>query len=290
MTTGPADLVSVYSGRKIVLTSKHHKSRAIAPAMQQRLGAQVVECGLDTDQLGTFSGEVERPGKALTVVKRKCEWGMRETSLPLGMASEGSFGPHPMMPFLAMGQELLFFIDQINNFETFQSLSSENTNYKTETLASIEGLEKFAQQVRFPSHAIILRSTNNSSSTPLFKGIVDKDTLQQAFIECQGQSEDGKVWAETDMRAHLNPTRMSVIAELAGKLADRLAFPCPACELPGWGVVDSVKGLPCTWCGSATELVKTLTFGCVRCDHRREEPRPDGLTEAEPGRCPQCNP
>lgn len=92
------------------------------------------------------------------------------------------------------------------------------------------------------------------------------------------------------MRADRNPTRLRVIRRLAVRLARRLRARCPACAAPGWGVLDLVPGLPCRWCGLPTDLARGELLGCARCEERREQPRPDGLTMADPGDCPRCNP
>jgi hypothetical protein len=82
----------------------HRKEEAVAPALLSTLGLLVVPArGLDTDQLGTFSGEVPREGSMLDVAMRKARLGMSATGLPLGIASEGTFGPHPAIPFFPAG-------------------------------------------------------------------------------------------------------------------------------------------------------------------------------------------
>jgi hypothetical protein len=58
-----------YKDVEIVLTTKHEKERAIEPAFAEILDARIRSLDLDTDILGTFSGEVERKGNALECVK-----------------------------------------------------------------------------------------------------------------------------------------------------------------------------------------------------------------------------
>ncbi len=41
----------------------------------------------------------------------KARLGMRQLGLPHGIASEGSFGPHPLVPFLAASTELIVLVD-----------------------------------------------------------------------------------------------------------------------------------------------------------------------------------
>lgn len=81
--------------RQASLATKHSKERAIARPLRFALGLDIAATpDLDTDLLGTFSGEVPRVGTALEVCKRKARLGMAGTGLPFGLASEGSFGPH----------------------------------------------------------------------------------------------------------------------------------------------------------------------------------------------------
>ena len=49
-----------YFEKKVVLTSKHEKLRVIKPAFDALVGCALFEENLDTDQLGTFAGEIER--------------------------------------------------------------------------------------------------------------------------------------------------------------------------------------------------------------------------------------
>jgi hypothetical protein len=279
-----------YHDSTIVLTSKHHKARAIAPPFTQHLGARVDSCELDTDQLGTFSGEVERDGDALHCARRKCNWGMDTSGSEFGLASEGSFGPHPVLPFIAMGHELLLFIDRQRGFELHLAQASEETNFRSAAFADWDEARGFAQKARFPSHALIVRPDQPGAAPGLVKGITTEAELKAAFSSAKQASDNGKAWLETDMRAHLNPTRMQQIGLLAGQLARRLACACPACNSPGWGQTGADTGLPCAWCGTATALVMAQRHGCVSCEHEQRLPRPDGLTVADPGRCPVCNP
>ena len=103
-------------------------------------------------------------------------------------------------------------------------------------------------------------------------------------------SEDGMIWVETDMRAHVNPTRMDVIAELARQLCGRLAAECPNCNAPGWGIVRVEKGLQCEYCNLPTMLISHEIYGCVLCEHIERAPRSDGLKTASQTYCSWCNP
>ena len=252
----------------------------------------VLEYPLDTDLLGTFSGEVEREGNALQCVRRKCEMGLNilGEKAEYGLASEGSFGPHPAMFLLPCDQEILYFIDRKRGFHLHMVHVSEKTNYQMQALDSLEELIKFSEAAQFPSHALIVRPNNRADSKLLFKGIETPAALEEAFKECLKASTDGKIWVETDMRAQFNPSRMAVIGELADKLAQRLATPCPQCAAPGWGRVRVEKGLHCEYCDQATEMVAREIHGCVLCDYTEALPRSDGLKAAPQMHCGWCNP
>jgi hypothetical protein len=281
---------SPYAGSCIVLTTKHAKSIAVAPPLRDRLAVGLLEFAQDTDLLGTFTGEVEREGTAFDCAKRKCETSLDTLGADYVLASEGSFGPHPLLPFLPCDHEVLHFVDRKRGFDLSVSHLSENTNYRMQSVGTLEELERFAVEAKFPSHALIVRPNDRMDNTVLIKGIDTREGLETAFLESRRHSGDGKVWVQTDMRAHRNPSRMAVIGEAAEKLAQRLATTCPACGTPGWGSLRTEVGLPCEYCAEPTEMVVRTIFGCVLCAHTEAMPRPDGLLAAPQGQCGFCNP
>lgn len=282
---------SPYSGDCFLLMTKHAKSAAMAPPIWETLGASVLEYGVDTDALGTFTGEIERKGSALDCARRKCALGLeRLPAAEFGLASEGSFGPHPYIPFLPGSVEILYLMDRRHGFDLHVTHVSEKTNYRMDKVGSLDELNEFAKMAQFPSHALIVRPHVWEDKTIIFKGIESLDDLEGAFRESRKHSDDGLAWVETDMRAHMNPTRMSVIAEVAEHMAQRLASLCPKCNTPGWGKCRFEQGLRCGDCGTRTDLVKAEIFGCSKCDHEEVRPRSDALIAADPGHCPNCNP
>lgn len=147
-----------------------------------------------------------------------------------------------------------------------------------------------AQKSLFPSHALIVRPAPRGSDGPVFKEVMSEADLEAAAQECLKASGDNKVWVETDMRAHVNPTRMKMIGRLAQTLAQRLSCLCPSCYTPGWGRVDIEGGLPCGWCGTPTDEIKAEIYGCTKCRYKETKAAPHGRETAEPGCCPICNP
>ncbi len=282
---------SRYAGRQAVLATKHEKQRALAWPLRRGAGlALCVPAGLDTDLLGTFTGEIERTGTPGEVVRRKARLGMTMANLPLGLASEGSFGPHPLMPFVPSDFELLVFVDDTEGFTVAEEVVTEKTNYAREECATFADALTFAQRAAFPSHGLILRPAGNDDPTLIRKGITEAEDLKLGLAELLDASPDRKVSVETDMRAHMNPTRLRVLRRLAARLVRRLRTHCPACDCPGFGRVGGESGLPCSDCGEPTLMTRHEIHGCARCSARRPHPRSDGRACASPQHCPACNP
>lgn len=281
---------SVYDQETIILTTKHYKSLAVKEVFKKKLNALVNECSLDTDTLGMFSGEIERKMSSLECARLKCQMGLDFLGAEYGLANEGSFGPYLPMPLMPADYEILYFIDRKNNFSLHLSEISLKTNYKNAVVKTFEKLQIFAQQALYPSHSLIIRPHKSENEMIYFKGINTDEALRTAFYESIALSIDHSVWVETDMRAHMNPSRMKVIEALAIKLAERLKTHCPECQAPGWGKVDSIKGLLCSWCSEPTDFIKNDVFGCTKCEYREYLERQDGLKSVEPQHCNFCNP
>ena len=280
-----------YHDRQVALATMHRKEEAIAPALKETLGLFTVNAPeLDTDQLGTFAGEIPRRGNMLDTAVAKARMGMQATGLSLGLASEGSFGPHPLIPFFPGGIELLVFVDDERGLIVHETLVADQTNFSHRIVSPADPIDDFLGRVGFPAHGLIVRPNAGEIHRDIVKGITRRAVLDASIKLAARASADGKAHIETDMRAHMNPTRMRSLATLASQLGRRLAIPCPACAAPGWGRIDVVKGLPCEECATRTEMVLKEVFGCVACSRRDELPRRDGLTHASPAHCPYCNP
>ncbi|MFZ5630192.1 MAG: DUF6671 family protein [Spirochaetota bacterium] len=276
--------IPVFPRDRVVIATRHAKAKAIRPAFR-RLGLSVQTVRADTDALGTFSGEVERRGTPLECALEKCRMAHALSGEPCCLGSEGSFGPHPHLPFAASGFEILAFTDFARGYSVHEQLITFETNFASEIISSVSMLEDFATRAGFPSHALVLYAGSRSERPA--KGIKSWDRLLELF---QLSAKAAPVRVETDMRAHVNPTRMKVIAALAKKLARRLQRVCPACGVPGYGLVDTETGLPCDWCRRPTQLVQKEIHGCALCGHLSHALRQDGLIHADPAQCDYCNP
>jgi len=244
----------------------HGKERAVAPAFGQVVGLSVVAtAAVDTDALGTFSGETPRRGTMLETAVAKARLGIEATGLRLAIAGEGSFGPHPQIPFLPSGIELLVFVDAEKGLLIHKIAVVGKTNLAHLVAAPSTPIDTFLVQVGFPDHALIVRPNAGDPLAALAKGIVDRGELDRAVAAAAAASEDRCARIETDMRAHLNPTRMETLARLAMQLALRVAAHCPVRDAPGWGRVDVTRGLPCELCRMPTQVIAGKIFGCAAC-------------------------
>jgi hypothetical protein len=280
-----------YKDRKAALSTMHGKQQAIGRTFNEilKISIQVPE-KINTDELGTFSGEIEREGTPLETLRKKARMGMEELELSLGLASEGSFGPHRYLPMVAEDHEILLWIDDDRGIEVIEQEISVDTNFDAKTVSSWNDLKDFIEKVRFPSHALVVRPNSGFVPGFTFKGLKKPSDVKEAINRCASVSEDGLAHVETDMRAHMNPTRMKVISELAKRMVARLANLCPNCSCPGWGVVDVVRGLPCEECGLKTKQIAQEVYGCTSCDFRKTAPHQDGVTKSSPTYCDWCNP
>lgn len=267
----------------------------MARPFRQGLGLELVVADqIDTDDFGTFTGERPRPADAATTCRLKAEAALDATGANLGMAIEGSFGPHPAIPFLPLAIEWMTFVDRRHDLVISERLQGPPTNFSHFVIAPGADPASWLERIGFPAHGVIVRphrdDPHRSDPVPIVRGLQCSQALEQAIRGAAACSTDGLALLETDMRAHRNPTRMATIRRLAFRLVRRVRTLCPSCGSPGWGLVGRRPGLPCGWCGLPTDLLRAEIHGCVHCDHRTEVPRRDGLLRADPQHCPHCNP
>jgi hypothetical protein len=277
-----------YSGRRVALLTQHGKQRVIAPMLDAALGCRVEwVSGFDTDTLGTFARDIPRAGTQVEAARRKARIGMELSGLPLGLASEGAFGPDPMAGLFPWNVELLVFIDDERGIEV-TGMAQQATRFAHLLTDDWEQAAQFARQAGFPEHHLVVRPQGQDDPR-IEKGLAGWTALEAAFNQARGEAENGRVFLENDLRAHAHPTRMDVIRLAAEDLATKLNSLCPACGAPGFWGVERLRGLPCADCGAPTREIRADIHGCPRCDHRETRERA-GVEHADPGRCDYCNP
>jgi len=277
-----------YAGRKVAFLTQHGKERVVAPVLEPGLDCVIEHVtGFDTDQFGTFTLDVPRPGSQLDAARRKARKGMELSRLSLGMASEGSFGLDPFSGMFPWNVELLVWLDDSLGIEVVSMAQGAARSAHLQSGDWVE-VEAFAARIDFPSHQLILRPQNQHDPR-IHKGIADAARLKACFDECLAQSSNQQVFVEVDLRAFANPSRMRTIEQAARDLLARIQSRCPECETPGYWVTERLPGLPCSGCGLPTSSYRTEVWSCLRCEHQSQKARTD-RTHTEPSHCDYCNP
>ena len=283
---------TTFAGAIAALGTRHGKERVIGPTLQAELGIRVeLVNDLDTDRFGTFTREIPRAGTARETARLKALAAMEANGhASFGLSSEGSFGPHPSVPFFAGGVELVLLIDRETGIELIGIDVTMQTNFASTCTTTLDEARSFAGQVSFPSHGLIVIAAPREKPEPalgMIKGILDPAQLEQAVQDTLRLH--GRAWIETDMRAHLNPTRMRSIERAAQALAHAARSLCPSCARPGYVLVQCIGGLPCADCGEPTAKARAEVFACAGCGRREERPLA-GASHATADECPFCNP
>jgi hypothetical protein len=278
----------MFSGRTLLIVTKHAKEKVIAPILEKELGVKcVVTVDFDTDLLGTFAGEVDRKDDPITTVRKKCLLAMKLANCDLAVASEGSFGPHPSIYFIPADDEFLILIDQKNDLEIIVRELSTETNFNEKEIHSEKELKEFANRAQFPTHGLILRKNKEDFST-IKKENVDWETLFRNYRALS--STDGIAYVETDMRAMKNPTRMKIIEKVTANLVEKINSVCPQCSTPGFDVLEINKGLPCELCNFPTRSTLSYVYVCKKCNFAQNKNNPHGKLTESPEFCDICNP
>lgn len=284
--------VSLFAERIAVLASMHKKEEVIAPVLKEKVGIDLlVPKGFNSDEFGTFSGEVKRRGNQLEAAQRKAERAMAFSNETLAIASEGSFGSHPVIPFFPFNREIVLLKDRENSLELIGMATSTEANYKGSKVNSFEEALSFAESIGFPETGVIVKVRETShKGTEIIKGIVSTDLLEEAVQTLLDCSEDKSIFIETDLRAMYNPRRMKVIEAATKDMVSKMTSLCPNCSWPGYQISERVKGLPCSWCSLPTDLIKAHIYECKKCGYNEKETFPNGEESADPGNCNFCNP
>jgi hypothetical protein len=277
-----------YAHQRIGLATIHAKERAIAPPFLRLLEANVVVAPkVDTDVLGTFSGEIPRTDELTFTAVIKAEMAFTTMDIDCAIASEGSYGPIDRVPLNAGGVEIMAFVDRKRGVKIVETLVTHRTNWRMWRFKAGDPLVPVAAKAMgFPAYGVFVMK-NSDYSEPV-KGLETIDEIIAAVDREARRSDDGLALMIADMRAHRNPTRMKVLRALGWKLAKRLERVCPKCGAPGFGHIDSRRGLPCGACGQPTHYVHFEIDGCNACGHSVARPRKDGLTAAPKLACQPC--
>jgi len=283
---------SLFAGRIAVIATMHKKEAAIAPILESELGVQcIVPNNFNTDTFGTFTRDIARPADQIATARLKAKKALEITGATIASASEGSFAPHPDLPFIASNREIVVFIDTVNQLEIVGQEISTETNFNSQSVRTIEEAELFARKIGFPSHGlVVMLDADSSDEAEIFKGINTEEKLRETVTFALNKSAIGKVHIETDMRALYNPTRMQNIAKATRNLIQKIHQICPNCACPGFDAIEQRRGLPCGLCNLPTSAIRSIVYQCQRCSFRQEKLFPHGVKVADPAQCMYCNP
>jgi hypothetical protein len=283
----------LFQNRKALLVTKHGKEKVIGPILKEALGLHMVLSeNVDTDQFGTFCGEIERPDTQYNTAILKALKGLEHyPDMDIAISSEGSFVPHPDCPFMPVHTEIVLLIDKAAGLEIAGRYLTPAPNMKEGFVLSMKEAWEFAEIIGFPEYGIVLKASKGESDHPF----ISKDANTRSELEadlgvCFSIAREGKVLMQTDMRAHRNPFRMENIRLATLELVKTIGSSCPRCATPGFDVKEVLKGLPCSQCGSPTKSTLSHIYECKKCHYREDRLYPHGHQQEDPGYCDRCNP
>lgn len=272
-------------GKTGVIATMHGKEQVIEPALAE-LGLRCVAAtAINTDRFGTFTRDIVRAGSQRDALLAKAQAGLDiMPEADFAVASEGAFGPHPQIPFVPLGFEMVALLERKSGKAVIGHHLTTATNFSQVEARSRDEVQAFVKTIGFPSHAVVVMA--GREGPVLAKGVATEGELEAI---CQSHFEVcPSVWLEADMRAHLNPTRIEAVAAATADLVRRLQARCPTCAYPDW--TPQVRdGRPCAWCDGPTVEAWIEQYLCEACGHHTEQCiEPD--RKGEPGHCNYCNP
>ncbi|GGX51183.1 DUF6671 family protein [Undibacterium squillarum] len=266
----------------VYFLTQHEKAVIVTPVLAS-LGFDIKETRfLNTDSLGTFTGDVKRFDTQVNTAIEKARLAAQHHGARFGLGSEGSFGPDPYMGVSPWNTEVLALWDAEKNYAVHAAAQGPLTNYAQLEADASEQAWQFVQRAGFPEHGIIV----GRAEEPWFDKEIRDPAILKATIDAI-IAETGAVWLETDMRAHRNPSRHVMIRQAAEALAQRLASACPACQAAGFGAVALVPGALCEECGTATQAARARRMACPLCGHSEEQVIRSHVPASQ---CEDCNP
>ena len=263
------------------LLTKHGKEKVIAPLLQQKLGIEVNHTeAFDTDQLGTFSGEIERVSSPLTCAIKKAILAFKLTGDSVGLGSEGSFFISPA-GIGTVNEELLACVkDEAGGLVIGRYLAP--VDVRQAECESREEIINFVQQTP-ANQGLVLKSNGH-----LAKGLQGEEAVLATVQAWFGRSSFERTTISFDLRAHQCPVRRQHIAGATENLVERLQSPCPECDHPGFWPDRPLPGLPCELCAAPTRVSRAQLAECAKCAHAQSFPVEQETAEAR--YCDFCNP
>jgi len=276
-----------FVGKTAWMATMHEKDEIILPTLKNGLGLKLaVVPNFNSDALGTFSGEIERPGNQLETALLKID--SAQKILPqefIFLSSEGAFFPFPQMPLLTQNLELLILKNVSENFIIKGFCTEIGFPFWETVISNPSELVPYLKHRDFHSEGLILK-TLFEDKWLVYKDFNSTDEVNLAFLQIQNLNKSATL--SPDLRAHRNENRRKNIIKAAEDLVKNAFSVCPSCKTPGFSVTKSIKGLPCGWCQMPTTLPKGEVLECQSCNH--QEIRMLETKMADPKYCTFCNP
>jgi hypothetical protein len=271
----------------IALATKHGKLAQIAPAFAALDQWELQVAEIDTDTFGTFSGDIPRTLSPRDAAIAKARAGAQFLGSDYGLASEGTIGPHPQIPWTTADHELLALVCVSKDLVIVESFLSTDIRAHKQDITTETDLNAVVTLLDLPEHAANIHYSLDGQNFCL-KGIRDPGEFTTELTQLLGHKV-GNLRVESDFRAMSSPTRQANIRACADKLVERMQSRCPGCDEMGWGPVGYEFGVPCSGCQRIVVSVPhSDKWGCVSCDYSELVTR--GLSFVEPARCDFCNP
>lgn len=262
----------------------------MGPVIREQLGFEVwTPRDFDTDQFGTFTREKARQGTQVEAARAKARAAMERYNYKIGIASEGSFAPHPQLPMVQSNLEIVLLIDDIHQVEIIGQVRSSATVPRSAVVQNADEAVHVATEWGFPAQGVIVRRSMRSTRH-IYKDILDVPALRRVVQKELRWPWVRSVSLETDMRAHRHLTRMDTIAAATKDLAQRYNQRCPQCQTPGFVGVRVVATAQCAQCSLPTDVPCTEELRCQHCNYSEERPIRNVTPMVDPGQCARCNP
>ena len=246
------------------------------------LGIRVVEnANWDTDQLGTFAGEVERKQSPEACALAKAKQAVQMTGLEIGLGSEGTFGGGPMPGIMNWNEEILCYYQPQYERVIFARASGP-FHGEAMTLASATDLAQL-EEASATGQRWVLRIDDE-----ILKGLTFEEVEKALDIAKSLGKLTWPLTVQPDLRAMHCPERQEMIREAAEDLARRLQACCPECEAPNFVVKEIEQGLPCELCSLPTKQPQAEILSCAECGFSQSQNV--AKPHADPRFCDWCNP
>lgn len=242
----------------------------------------------DTDQLGTFSGDIARVHSQFDTAILKAKLAAILGGGRIGVGSEGSVAPGPAGAWFPYHTEMVAWWDEALQWAVV-GYAHAPAQSRVQIATDLASLQAQWQSHDYQQQALQMKVLDGGDavpSVPIVKGIRNEAELCQAWLQLH--QIGASVEVSYDYRAHCSQRRQQVIVSAAKDLAQRLTQTCPCCATPGFVVTDTIKGLPCAACDLPTQQVKTLIYQCQHCGYQQQISTK--TTVADPMHCQFCNP